>query len=183
MQALELLVDGETDAAVRREWSALSQAGLPSQADHTGATNAPHITMLATDELPAPDDELAIAMAGALPLPLRLGPVLVFPGRRLVLARLVVADVALLQLHATVVAASRAVPSPLTTPGRWVPHVTLARGIPRGDLEAALALLPSPGRDGSAMRLRRWDSVARRTFPVAAAAAAELSAPPDRPSG
>jgi 2'-5' RNA ligase len=166
MQALELLVDDDTDDAVRREWSALSRAGLPSQADHTGATNAPHITLLATDELPARDEELAAALSGALPLALRLGPVVAFPGRRLVLARLVVADAALLELHSAVVTASRAVPSPLTTPGRWVPHVTLARGIPMGDLGAALSLLRAPGLDGSATRLRRWDSVAKQTSAV-----------------
>ena len=130
MQALELLLDEETDDAVRREWSTLRRAGLPSQADHTGASNAPHVTVLATDELSASDDELGGSLAGVLPLPLRLGPVVAFPGRRLVLARLVIADAALLCLHAVLVDTSRAAPSPLTVPGRWVPHVTLARGIP-----------------------------------------------------
>ncbi|KGN41482.1 2'-5' RNA ligase family protein [Knoellia aerolata] len=166
MQALELLLDDDTDDAVRREWLTLSRAGLPSQADHTGGTNAPHITVLATDDLPASDEEVGASLTGLVPVTVRLGPVIAFPGRRLVLARLVVADAMLLQLHATVVAASRAAPSPLTTPGRWVPHVTLARGIPMGDLGAALSLLRTPGLDGSATRLRRWDSVERKTYPV-----------------
>lgn len=166
MQALELLLDGDTDDAVRREWITLARADLPSQADHPGATNAPHVTMLATDEIAASDEELGAALAGMLPLPLRLGPVVAFPGRRLVLARLVVADAALLALHAEVVRASGAVPSPLTTPGRWVPHVTLARGIPMGDLGAALSLLRPPDLDGSATGLRRWDSVEKQTHAV-----------------
>ncbi len=166
MQALELLLDDDTDDAVRREWTTLSRAGLPSQADHTGASNAPHVTVLATDHLLVSDEELGEALSGALPQPLRLGPVVALPGRRLVLARLVVADAALLALHAALVDGSRATPSPLTTPGRWVPHVTLARGIPMGDLGAALSLLRAPGLDGSATRLRRWDSVERQTHPV-----------------
>ena len=166
MQALELLLDEETDDAVRREWSTLRRAGLPSQADHTGASNAPHVTVLATDELSASDDELGGSLAGVLPLPLRLGPVVAFPGRRLVLARLVIADAALLCLHAVLVDTSRAAPSPLTVPGRWVPHVTLARGIPMGDLGAALSLLRAPGLDGSATAVRRWDSIEKQTHAI-----------------
>lgn len=166
MQALELLLDDATDDAVRREWTVLSRAGLPSQADHTGASNAPHVTVLAADELPATDEELGAAVAGVLPLTLHLGPVVAFPGRRLVLARLVVADAALLGLHAALVTAGRGAPSPHTTPGRWVPHVTLARGIPMDDLGAALSLLRAPGLDGTATRLRRWDSVEKQTHAI-----------------
>ena len=168
MQALELLLDEETDDAVRREWSTLRRAGLPSQADHTGASNAPHVTMLATDRIPATDEELGAVVAGAVPLTLHLGPVVAFPGRRLVLARLVVADAALLELHSALVDAGRATPSPHTAPGRWVPHVTLARGIPMDELGAALSLLRAPGFDGAATRLRRWDSVAKQTHPISA---------------
>lgn len=166
MQALELLLDAATDDAVRREWAVLHRAGLPSQADHPGASNAPHVTMVATDQLPVTDEELGAVVDGSLPLTLHLGPVVAFPGRRLVLARLVVADAALLALHASLVDAGRATPSPHTAPGRWVPHVTLARGIPMDDLGAALSLLRAPGFDGVATRLRRWDSVERRTHPV-----------------
>jgi 2'-5' RNA ligase len=166
MQALELLLDDETDEAVRREWTTLRRAGLPSQADHTGASNAPHVTMLATNQLAATDDELGAAVAGAFPLTLHLGSVVAFPGRRLVLARLVVADAALLELHAALVAAARATPSPHTTTGRWVPHVTLARGIPMDELGAALSLMRAPGYDGTATRLRRWDGVEKQTHPV-----------------
>lgn len=166
MQALELLLDDGTDETVRGEWDALSRAGLPSQADHTGASNAPHVTLLAADELPATDEELSGALSGSLPVALRLGPVVAFPGRRLVLARLVIADAALLELHGAVVRASRCVPSPLTAPGRWVPHVTLARGIPPDGVGAALAVLRAPGASGTATRLRRWDSVLRQSHDV-----------------
>ncbi len=162
MQALELLLDPGTDDVVRGEWALLGDAGLPSQADHTGETNAPHVTVLATERLPAGDDELAAALSPLLPLPVRLGPAVAFPGRRVVVARLVVADAALLHLHASAVAASGAEPTPLTSPGRWVPLVTLARGIPAERVGEALALLRAPGHDGTATVLRHWDSDARR---------------------
>lgn len=162
MQALELLLDPETDDVVRREWAALHQVGLPSQADHRGETNAPHVTVFATEHLPATDIDLAAALSPLLPLPVRLGPAVAFPGRRVVVARLVVPDADLLHLHAAAVAASGAEPTPLTNPGRWVPHVSLARGIPTDRVGEALALLRAPGHDGTATRLRHWDSDARR---------------------
>ena len=161
MQALELLLDRATDEAVRRDWESLRRAGLPSQANHRGETNAPHITLLATELLPAADDELRSALSVLLPLHLALGPVVTFPGRRLVLARLVTADIALLDLHSAAVTASGAAPSPLTERGRWVPHVTLARGLRPEDMGTALSLLGS-GTTGTAVTLRRWDSEARQ---------------------
>lgn len=167
MQALELLLDRDSDDAVRREWAALREAGLPSQAEHTGETNAPHVTVLAAERLPATDEELAASLVPLLPMPVRLGPAVAFPGRRIVLARLVVADRALLHLHATAVRVSGAEPTPLTSRGRWVPHVTLARGIPADRVGEALALLRAPGHDGTATVLRHWDSDARRATSLA----------------
>ena len=166
MQALELLLDADTDDAVRREWATLGRAGLPNRADHTGASNAPNVNAARHRSPPRHRRGLGAALKGVLPLELHLGPVVAFAGRRLVLARLVVADPALLALHAAVVQASRATPSPHTTTGRWVPHVTLARGIPMDELGAALSLLQSPGVDGAATRVRRWDSVAKQTHPI-----------------
>ncbi|KRE42939.1 2'-5' RNA ligase family protein [Knoellia sp. Soil729] len=163
MQALELLLDDDTDAVVRAEWAALRESGFPSQADHTGETNAPHVTVLAADHLPATDDEIGPALASLLPMPVRLGPAIAFPGRRIVLARLVVVDLRLVQLHDAAVRVSGANPTPLTAPGRWVPHVTLARCIPPSRVGDALALLRVPGHDGTAAVLRHWDSDARRT--------------------
>jgi 2'-5' RNA ligase len=163
MQALELLLDGATDAVVREEWAALRESGFPSQADHTGETNAPHVTVLATERLPAGDEDLGEVLAPLLPIPVRLGPAIAFPGRRIVLARLVVVGPELLRLHEAAVSTSRAAPTPLTTPGRWVPHVTLARGIPLDRVGEALSLVRAPGHDGTATLLRHWDSEARRT--------------------
>ncbi|HYN29439.1 MAG TPA: hypothetical protein VES95_06165 [Dermatophilaceae bacterium] len=47
LHALELVLDASSDADVRADWQALRQAGLPSQADHRGASNRPHVTVLA----------------------------------------------------------------------------------------------------------------------------------------
>ena len=172
MQSVELLLDPATDTAVRAEWAALSAAGLPSQADHRGETNAPHVSVLAAEGFPEDEGSLPDA-ARAVPLPVRLGPPVLFGGRRLVLARLVVLDRALLDLHAGVVAALAGAtgPSPHTVPGRWVPHVTLARGIRADGVAAALdALGPErsgvPELVGEATALRRWDPVARRAWEV-----------------
>lgn len=162
MEALELLLDHDTEQGVRCDWESLRRAGLPSQANHKGETNAPHITLLATELLPAADDELRAGLTGFMPLTLRLGPLVAFAGRRIVLARLVIVDDALLDLHTAAVGASGAVPSPLTQPGRWTPHVTLARGIRAEDVGIALSLLGSGDTDAMAATLRRWDSDARQ---------------------
>jgi hypothetical protein len=170
---VELLLDAATDAAVRAEWAALSAAGLPSQADHRGESNAPHVSVTVADGFPS-DAEAALARpAAALPVPVRLGPPVLLGGRRLVLARLVVADRPLLDLHAAVSTAvsGAAGPSPHSEPGRWVPHVTLARGLPADALGRALGTLRGadgavPELAGSAVELRRWDSEAKRAWAV-----------------
>lgn len=162
MEALELLLDDGTSDAVRLEWEALRAAGLPSQANHRGETNAPHITLLATDVLPATDDALSAGLAGLLPLRIRLGPVVTFVGRRLVVARLVVANVDLLALHDAAVSASDAEPTPFTRTGEWTPHVTLARGLSAEEAGKALSLFGPSALEGSAVTLRRWNSVTRQ---------------------
>ena len=171
MQSVELLLDPATDAAVRAEWAALSSVGLPSQADHRGETNAPHVSVLVAETFPG-EGALA-ATASALPLAVRLGAPVVFGGRRLVLARLVVVDQALLDLWSAVTDALGGATgsSPHTVPGRWVPHVTLARGIPPDGLATALAALGPEGAGvpelvGEATALRRWDPVVRRAWTV-----------------
>ncbi|EAP98143.1 hypothetical protein JNB_14303 [Janibacter sp. HTCC2649] len=166
MEALELLLDNGMSQAVRLEWEALRAAGLPSQANHRGETNAPHITLLATDVLQATDGELTSGLSGLLPVGIRLGPVVTFPGRRLVLARLVVVSADLLAFHAVAVRASDAEPTPFTRPGAWTPHVTLARGLSAEEAGRALSLFGPEAVDGSAVILRRWNSVTRQVSHV-----------------
>ena len=133
-QSVEGIFDEATDAAVRRRWAVLAEAGLPSQASHRGQSNSPHLTLSVAERLPAAVEQslrlqsaVAAAMAGG-------------EG---------VAD--------------------LVLPGRWTPHVTLARGVDRGQLSAVVEAL---GRldelEGSITSLRRWNPVERRVWALGA---------------
>lgn len=160
-------------------WRALADAGLPSLADHAGATNRPHVTLLAAEALGGSADEAVRAAAASAPLPtLRLGGLVVFgvPPRGLVLARQVVVDEALLALHGRIHAAVDATPAdpgddaepaavvPHTRPGSWTPHVSLALRLTAEQLGAAVAAL---GRidplDAPVAGVRRWDPRDRTT--------------------
>ena len=75
----------------------------------------------------------------------------------------------LLSLHAVVAGAMVAAPGvpEVVRPGRWTPHVTLARGLGTRQVGDALALLgPARTLDGSIETVRRWDPTARRAWPV-----------------
>lgn len=183
VQSLELVLDTATDDAVRTEWRALSAAGLPSLADHTGESNRPHVTLSVAATVPAEVEERTPEALAGLPLPVLVGPLVVLGGRRLVLARLVVPTVRLLELHArvaTVWAAAVGV-VPTAEPGRWVPHVTLATGLDVEQLGRAIEVLRGVGGTdtvtaageatvATAVGVRRWDGEARRTWGVSAGA-------------
>jgi hypothetical protein len=170
LHSLEGLLDPATDAEVRREWAALADAGLPSQAKHQGVTNAPHVTLSVATGVPGfVESGVARETAPLLPVTVRLGPLLVMGSMRFVLARLVVPSDALLRLHAAVVQVMSAAPDvpEVVRPGRWTPHVTLARGLGSRQVGDALAVL---GRtqtlEGSLETVRRWDPTTRRAWPV-----------------
>lgn len=174
IQSLELLLDDETDAAVRAQWAALIEAGLPSQARHEGESNAPHITLCASTQVPPyVETALKAALTGRLPVEVRLAGVLCLPGRpgTQVLARAVVPSVELLQLQATCARYFEGLPglSRHTMPGEWSPHVTLANPIPTEQVGSALSVLAADGRRsvGAAVAVRRWDAQARTTWRVA----------------
>ena len=59
LHAIELLPDDAGRDVVRRDWQALHDAGLPSQLDHRGTTNSPHVTVVAAPALTAADDQRA----------------------------------------------------------------------------------------------------------------------------
>ncbi|GAA4677507.1 2'-5' RNA ligase family protein [Frondihabitans cladoniiphilus] len=172
MHSLELLLDPATDRGVRDDWQALLDAGLPSQGRHQGASNAPHVTLLARPSLDDSNDtELGRALTD-LPLPARLGGLVVFgrPPRGLVLARLVVVTPGILRLHAVVheivgdagpdapKESTEAWDAPHTRPGHWTPHVTLASGLSPAQLADALPLLGPADLEGAFVAGRRWDS-------------------------
>ncbi|MFS0911275.1 2'-5' RNA ligase family protein [Microbacterium sp. 179-I 3D2 NHS] len=154
--SIELLLDSETEAAVRAEWDALAAKGMSSLASHVSASNRPHVTLLVRHDLPA-FDARALVERSSFPITLS-SPLLFGGGERRVLARSVVPTAELLDLHAGVhAAAGRGDDAPHTTPGEWTPHVTLARRLRLVDLEAALEHVGGEIH-GRAVGLRRWDS-------------------------
>jgi hypothetical protein len=154
--SIELLLDPETEAAVRAEWEALADAGFSSLARHESESNRPHVTLLVRTVLPAFDAGSALVRA---PFALTLGaPVLFGAGDRRVLARSIVPSAELLELHTAVHgAAGTGDDAPHTASGAWTPHVTLARRLRLADVAAALPLVGGE-LPGHAVGLRRWDA-------------------------
>lgn len=164
MRSIELTLGDEADAAVRADWTTLAAAGLRSLAHHVGPSNRPHITLAAGEELA---DSVALRSAlQAIPIPVRFGGFVVFGvGRRgFVLARHVVASAELLALHRAVHDAAPGAVE-LTLPGRWTPHVTLARRVSADELAHALPLL-GPLPPAAAMAARLWDGVTKELTPL-----------------
>jgi 2'-5' RNA ligase len=168
VQALELTFDRRADEAIRAQWNALRSAGLPSLARHTAPTNRPHITLDAREAVPPEAEPMLGPVALRLPIEVLVGaPLLFHARRRWVLTRHVVTDRALLELHSHALALLGPEPESLTSPGRWVPHVTLARGVTDEQLPVALKLVSTaPPVKAVALRLRRWDSEASRAWDV-----------------
>lgn len=159
LHSLELVPDDAGQEAVRAQWQALSDAGLPSQLDHRGSTNIPHISVVEAPELPGAALDVAHARLGSLlPVTALVDGVLLLGDGRVTLARPV-------QLSDDVV--RRVLAVRVQVPERrhlgWVPHVTLARRLQRADVPRALEVLDEldAGRHrGLELRLtglRRWD--------------------------
>lgn len=167
VHSVELVLDPAADQVVRAEWARLAEAGLPSQALHRSPSNRPHVTVTTSEGWPGPDGLGAVLGAlGVLPLPAWLGPPVLFGRGPFVLARVVVASEALLALQGGVAAALAPLSSELVAPGRWLPHVTLARRLAGDRVAEALAVLgPEPG-ELSFTAARHWDSVARVDEPL-----------------
>jgi 2'-5' RNA ligase len=153
LHALELVPDAAGDADVRRDWQALRDAGLASQLDHPAATNTPHVTVLALPEIDEALEARAAALVGSLlPVRVRVSGLAVLGGRKATVARLL--DVpeelvrAVLDLRSDVAGERH--------PG-WLPHVTLARRLPRADVQRALDVLGYADVELTLTGLRRWD--------------------------
>ncbi|WP_310527269.1 hypothetical protein, partial [Nocardioides sp.] len=115
--ALELSFDTASEAAVLVQWEALRAAGLPSQADHRSMTNAPHVTLVAAQEL---DPELADVATATIRLPSTLvvrGLVLFGAGARVTVAHLVEPDSTLVSAVAGVRTRVPGLRHPV-----WTPH-------------------------------------------------------------
>jgi 2'-5' RNA ligase len=164
-QSVELLVDAESEAVVLGEWARLAEAGLPTeQRGAPSPTHRPHVTLWAGRAVSPEVDAALPALVAGLDLPLLLGSMLVFGPRRgqVVLVRQVVASAALLELQAQVARRCGAEPDSHFTPGRWSPHVTLARRVPVEQLGAVVATLGTlPDLEATTGTCRRWDGDAK----------------------
>ncbi|MDQ0736473.1 2'-5' RNA ligase family protein [Arthrobacter agilis] len=164
--SVELLLGPASESFLLEDWAALEAAGLPNQSQHQSFSNAPHITLAAAARI---DDRYDAGLASAAEgdaLQLVTAGFLVFPTRRkFVLARQVVADTVLTDLHHRVWLALDGVPDavPTTVRGAWTPHITLGHGLTADQLTSALGIL----RNGPPEQLhtgivRRWDAQAKR---------------------
>ncbi|MDT5150900.1 MAG: hypothetical protein QOI01_2633 [Mycobacterium sp.] len=163
--SVELLFDQRTEAVVVRDWTALAEAGLPSQGQHQSPTNRPHVTLTVGERIDPAVDAALWEPAKQLPLDCLIGAPMVFGRKTLTLARLVVPAAGLLRLHESVdsICAPYLTPAAFqhARPGQWTPHVTLSRRLAAADLAAALELIGAGGIVGTFAGLRRWDGDAR----------------------
>jgi hypothetical protein len=163
LHALELLPDQAGQELIRRDWRALSEAGRRSQLEHRGATNAPHLTLVAAAAIGPHVDALAVELISPLlPIRVRSAGLLLLGVRRLTVARAVDVDdhvvAAVLRLRAAVDGPQH--------PG-WLPHLTLARGLPRSEVQTAIEALGHDDVELSMTELRRWDPDSRSVTSLA----------------
>ncbi|MEO5711800.1 MAG: 2'-5' RNA ligase family protein [Nocardioidaceae bacterium] len=164
LQALELVPDDEGQLLVRRDWQALHDAGLPSQLDHHGSTNAPHVTVVSATALPSRAiDEARTGLGEVLPVLARASGLLVLGGERVTIARAVDVDDDVVR---RVLALREQVPDRQHV--GWLPHVTLARRVPRTEVQRALDVLGHADVVLALTELRHWDPVLGRVTTVAA---------------
>ena len=167
VQSVELLLDARLEATVRHEWEALVEAGVTRPLRRGGEPAVPHITVGVAASIPANVEDALHEIDHGDGLGLRLGGLLLLGGRSSVLVRLVVPSAPLLDLQATVWSTLRDCPEVPDTmaPGRWTPHVTLARRVGPSDLVTAVDVLGHrTGAEGSVAGMRRWDGDARRAW-------------------
>ena len=163
LHSLELVADAAGGAAIRADWQALRDAGLRSMLDHVGATNTPHITVIALASITRSDEARAVdLLGGLLPVKVMTSGIAVLGGSLVTVVRtLDVADCvtrAVLDLRAATVGHQH--------PG-WLPHLTLARGLPRTDLPRALEAIGHTTVEVSLTDLRRWDPELREAWSLA----------------
>ncbi|WP_392542086.1 2'-5' RNA ligase family protein [Oryzobacter telluris] len=150
---------------MRRSWGALRDAGLPSQLDHRGPTNAVHLTVVAAPVLPdAALEEARRVLVPMLPVQVRVSGLLLLGGARVTVARAVDVDDEVLR---AVLAVRAAVPD-RQHPG-WLPHLTLARRLPRERVQEAVDVLGWDDAVLTLVELRRWDPDAGVVTPVTGA--------------
>ncbi|MEV4342888.1 2'-5' RNA ligase family protein [Actinoplanes sp. NPDC049596] len=149
MHTVELLLDSALEDRVRRLWSTLEEAGLPSLATHPHVTNRPHLTVVSAAALEGLPDL-------GLPLEVELGAV-GFLGRAAVWE--VRPTAALRELQAKVWAA---LPEAWPPPEEFVPHVSLALRVRADQHDAVLAALGNVTHArGQFVAARSYDTATR----------------------
>lgn len=150
------------------QWLALQAAGLPSQAEHRSMTNAPHLTLVAATPIGADLIDPAVSLIGPLlPTELRVGGlVLLGTGPRVTVAHLVEPAPELARATAHLRDLTPGLRHPV-----WMPHLTLARRVPRRRLPEVLDVLAAFPTLAvvTATRLRWWDPDAGTVEEIAAA--------------
>jgi hypothetical protein len=173
VQSVELLLDEESDRAIRAQWDLLGDAGLPTaRRSDPSPHHAPHITLWAGDSLHPEAEEALPGLFTDLDLALRLGALMIFGPHRgnCILVRQVLATARLLDLQQRVAQVSEADPSGQFRPGHWSPHVTLARRLPADRLGVAAEVLARTSGEmpATVRRARRWDGNRRTAWSVSA---------------
>lgn len=167
VRSIELTLDADLEGSVRADWDRLAAADLPSLADHTAESNRPHITLAVGTGLVV--DEEVIAALASPPLAVAAGGPLLFSSARgrYVLTWSVIVTAELLALHHRLHAAlgPDAGVVPVTAPGSWTPHLTLARRLTAEQIPRALDLLDSPAR-GTTRAARLWDPATATVHPL-----------------
>lgn len=161
MHSIELIFDDDTESTIRRIWTELAAAGVPSQAPAA----RPHVSLTVAQRIDSRVDAALAPVLDRLPLDCTLGATLIFGRSHGVLARLVVPTLELLDLHAEVHrrCAPHLEPGPVANvlPGQWTGHVTLARRVGPGQLGRAQRIAGGPDIAGRFVGLRHWDGDSR----------------------
>ncbi|HEX6759610.1 MAG TPA: 2'-5' RNA ligase family protein [Propionibacteriaceae bacterium] len=168
-QSVELTLDPSAEAAVVAQWDRLAAAGLArQQRPEPHSHHVPHITLYAADAIPVAAESALREIVAELDLTVRIGALMIFGPRngRCILVRHILASVELLELQHRVAEACEADPAGQFGPGRWSPHVTLARRVAADQLGAAARALDGSARDvvSRTRQCRRWDGKRRTAW-------------------
>lgn len=171
VHSVELLFDPAADAAVRRLWDDLTEAGVRSLAGSTSPSNRPHVTLSVAEHMDDAVNDALRGPLGRLPFACTIGAPMLFGSGPFTLVRLVIPSAELLALQAEVheVCLPHMSPGPLphADPGHWTPHVTLARRLRQDKVADALSLRRmSRDRRAAAVALRHWDGNKRVEHPI-----------------
>ena len=149
-----LYFDKETDAAIRRLWQVIDDAGLPSKM--LSLAYPPHMTILVCEnsDLEAMREALGEFVAHQPPIELNFHSLGVFNTPDGVIYLAPVTDQHLLAFHSalwTIMEPHSKQVNELYRPGKWVPHITLNVEVPAdqiGDVMEALMRvdIPKTGR-------------------------------------